>query len=148
MSNNKADKAKEYMSSRASNCSQSVFRVFAEQYGLDENLALKVSQGFGGGMGHTGGVCGAVTGAYMALGLANPASRETPRQSVDKTYGLVAEFNKRFKALHKTVYCNELLGYDLTKPEQVAAAREKGLFGTLCPAFVADAVRIAEELLK
>jgi C_GCAxxG_C_C family probable redox protein len=144
----KTDTAKNYMQERRSNCSQSVFRVFAETYGLDESMALRIAQGFGGGMGHTGNVCGAVTGAYMALGLANPASKENPRQSVDKTYALVQEFDKRFKKLHGTVNCSELLGYDLTKPEIVVKAREAGVFTTKCPNYVADAVKITEELLK
>ncbi len=125
-----------------------MFRVFAEEFGLDEDLALSVSQAFGGGMGHTGSVCGAVTGAYMALGLSKPASKENPRQSVEKTYGLIAEFDRRFRKLHGTVNCSELLGYDLTIPEKVAEAREKGLFITMCPGFVADAVKIVEDLIK
>jgi C_GCAxxG_C_C family probable redox protein len=144
----KTETSRNYMQERKSNCSQSVFRVFAEAYGLDENVALRISQGFGGGMGHTGSVCGAVTGAYMALGLANPASKDNPRQSVDKTYALVSEFEKRFKKLHGSVNCSELLGYDLTKPEITAKAREAGVFTTKCPNFVADAVHITEELLK
>lgn len=136
------------MTERKSNCAQSVFRVFAEDLGLDENLALMISQGFGGGMGHTGSVCGAVTGAYMAMGLAHPASKENPRQSVEKTYALVNEFEKRFKKLHGSVNCSELLSFDLTNPEQVVKAREAGVFTSLCPVFVADAVKIAEELMK
>jgi C_GCAxxG_C_C family probable redox protein len=144
----KAETAKQYMAERKSNCAQSSFRVFADDFGLDEVMALRISQGFGGGMGHTGHVCGAVTGAYMALGLANPASKDNPRQSVDKTYALVQEFDSRFKELHGTVNCSELLGYDLSKPEKVLEARAKGLFTTMCPGFVADAVKIAEDLLK
>jgi C_GCAxxG_C_C family probable redox protein len=144
----KVEQARAFMIERKSNCAQSSFRVFAKDYGLDEVLALRIAQGFGGGMGHTGNVCGAVTGAYMALGLANPASKENPRQSVEKTYALVAEFEERFKDLHGSVYCTELLGYDLSKPEKVLEAREKGLFTTMCPKFVADAVKIAEDLLK
>jgi C_GCAxxG_C_C family probable redox protein len=141
-------KAREYMAERKSNCSQSVFRVFSADLGLDENQALRISQGFGGGMGHTGNVCGAVTGAYMALGLANPATKENPRQSVEKTYSLVSEFERTFKKMHGSVNCSELLGYDLTKPEKVAEAREKGVFTTKCPNFVADAVKIVDDLLK
>jgi len=148
MADNKVEKARQYMAERKSNCAQSVFRVFAQAYGLDEPVALRISQGFGGGMGHTGGVCGAVTGAYMALGLANPASKENPRQSVDKTYALVNEFDRQFRELYGTVNCTELLGYDLTEPEKILEAREKGVFTTMCPKFVADAVKITEELLR
>jgi C_GCAxxG_C_C family probable redox protein len=148
MASDKAKKAKEYMTERKSNCAQSVFRVFSEELGLDEKTALSVSQGFGGGMGHTSSVCGAVTGAYMALGLANKSSKENPRQNIDKSYGLMEEFNKKFKALHGSTNCTELLDYDLSKPAEMTAAREKGLFITKCPVFVEDAVKIVESLLK
>ena len=50
------------------NCSQAVFGTFSEQVGLDCETACKVATGFGGGM-RMGGTCGAVTGAFMALGL-------------------------------------------------------------------------------
>ncbi len=148
MTEDKAKKAQQYMAERKSNCSQSVFRVFSGDYGMDENTALKVSQGFGGGMGYSGSVCGAVSGACMALGLSNPLSKDNPRQSVEKTYAMMNEFTRKFKELHGTVNCCELLGYDLTNPEQLAEARGKGVFTSRCPELVADAVNIAEDLLK
>jgi len=140
--------AKQFMAERKSNCAQSVFRVFANDLGLDEDLALSVSQAFGGGMGHTGSVCGAVTGAYLALGLANKTSKDNPRQNIDKTYALMAEFNQKFKALHGSTNCTQLLGYDLSKPEGMKAAADAKVFITMCPNFVNDAVKIVEELLK
>ncbi len=51
------------------NCAQSIFGTYASKYGLDQDTALKIATGFGGGMGHSGRTCGAVTGAYMVLGL-------------------------------------------------------------------------------
>jgi C_GCAxxG_C_C family probable redox protein len=46
-------------------CSQAVLSAYGEQFGLDREMALKVSGAFGGGMGHLGETCGAVTGAFM-----------------------------------------------------------------------------------
>ena len=45
-------------------CSMAVLGAYCEQFGLDKNLAYKVSSGFGGGM-HLDQTCGAVTGAFM-----------------------------------------------------------------------------------
>jgi C_GCAxxG_C_C family probable redox protein len=143
----RAKKAFETMAGRKANCAQSVFTAFTDESGLQKEVALSIAQGFGGGM-HMNSICGAVTGAYMALGLANPASKENPRQSIDKTYMLMTEFNKQFKALHGSLTCTGLLGYDLSIPEQSAEARESGLFTTKCPIFVRDAVKIVESLLK
>lgn len=50
------------------NCSQIVLSSFAEDLGLDSEMANKVATCFGGGMG-SGDTCGAVTGALMVLGL-------------------------------------------------------------------------------
>ena len=50
---------------------------------------------------HIDSTCGAVTGAYMALGLANPVTKENPRQNMDKTNALIADFNRKFKEFFK-----------------------------------------------
>ena len=49
-------------------CSQAVFAAFSEDYGLSREQALKIGACFGSGM-RKGEVCGACTGALMALGL-------------------------------------------------------------------------------
>lgn len=50
------------------NCAQSVLIPFAEETGIDEETAYSIASGFGSGM-KTGGVCGAITGGIMVLGL-------------------------------------------------------------------------------
>lgn len=52
------------------NCAQAVYGAFAEQYGMDFDDAMKVSSALGGGLGHSGEVCGAVLGMALALGQA------------------------------------------------------------------------------
>lgn len=128
------------------NCSQSVLSVFAEQYGLDLSTALKLATPFGGGMGHTGQVCGAVSGALMVIGLAAGIS-EIDREQKYRCYDLAREFHMRFRALHGDVTCPGLLGMDIRNPDELARVRELKLFDTLCCHFVADAARLVEELL-
>lgn len=50
------------------NCAQTAFSLFAEDLGLNETTALKISSCFGGGM-NCAETCGAVTGSYMVIGL-------------------------------------------------------------------------------
>ena len=135
------------MAERKGNCAQSVFTAFSGELGLDERTAYNIAQGFGGGM-YVNSVCGAVTGAYMALGLANPVPLEDHRQNYEKIRTLRNEFNRRFSELHGAITCTELLGYDFSKPEEAAKARESGIFATKCPIFVKDAASIVEDLLK
>lgn len=120
---------------------------FGEEFGLDRERALKVAGAFGGGMARMGKTCGAVTGALMVIGLKYSKTKAGDEGARERTYELVGEFIKRFKSLHGTICCRELLGYDLSSPEERTAASEKGLFTTLCPQFVRNATEILEEIL-
>jgi len=124
-----------------------VLSSFGEEFGLDRERALKVAGAFGGGMARMGETCGAVTGALMVIGLKYGKTKAGDDGPREKTYELVGEFMKKFKSLHGTMCCRELLGYDLSSSEERTAASEKGLFTTLCPQFVRNATEILEELL-
>ncbi|MCX5867616.1 MAG: C-GCAxxG-C-C family protein [Proteobacteria bacterium] len=128
-------------------CSQAVFSVFAEKFGLDREIALKVAGAFGGGMARMGETCGAVTGALMVIGLKHGKFRVEDEEARERTYKLVGEFVKRFKAANGSTVCKELLGFNLSVPEEARAAKEKGLFKTICPRLVRDAAEILEEML-
>jgi len=124
-----------------------VLSSFGDQFGLERGFALKVAGAFGGGMARMGEACGAVTGALMVIGLKYGMTQAKDEEARDKTYKLAQELATRFKERHKSIICRDLLGYDLSKPEGRKAAYEKGLFTTLCPQFVRDAVEIVEQLL-
>lgn len=143
---NKADFAAAGMTNQTTNCAQSVINAFVEDLGIERSTALKLALGFGGGMGHTGGTCGAVTAAYMVLGLKQTFNADYPKQNRDKVYELVQEFNKRFVKKNGSINCTELLGCDLSTPEGGTAAKDKGLSAKLCPKFVHNAVEIVEEM--
>jgi hypothetical protein len=53
-------------------CSQTVFSLPGEKLGVDPALCLRIAAGFGGGLSRSGGACGCVTGAVMAIGLLQP----------------------------------------------------------------------------
>jgi C_GCAxxG_C_C family probable redox protein len=130
-------------------CSQSVFAAFADPAEMPRETALRVSSGFGGGLGRSGETCGAVAGAVMARGLRHcgvPA--EADPLGKQQAYPPVQEFLARFKARHGTIVCRELLGCDLGVPEELQRARDQGLFKSRCPAFVRTAAEILEELIQ
>ena len=129
------------------NCSQSVLTVFAEEYGLSRESALKVAAGFGGGLGRLGETCGAVSGALMVIGLKHGTVRADDKESRQKTYDLVKEFVRRFKELNQTILCRELLECDLSTPEGFKRAIEQKLIATRCPKFVSDAAALVDMIL-
>ncbi|MBC8061836.1 MAG: GNAT family N-acetyltransferase [Clostridiaceae bacterium] len=142
---NKSEKAA-LIFNQGFNCSQAVFSVFCEELGLGEEVALKISCGFGGGMCQ-GEVCGAVTGAVMALGLKYGQSKSEDTESKEKTYEVVKEFCDSFKAIHSSIICKDLLDFDLSKENGRKIAREKGLFTNKCPKAIKDAINILEQIL-
>ncbi|MFA5367047.1 MAG: C-GCAxxG-C-C family protein [Dehalococcoidia bacterium] len=129
------------------NCSQSVFCAFAVDMGVERDVALKTAQSFGGGMAQMGETCGAVTGAFMAIGLKYGRTRPDDDEAKRRTYALVREFVEKFRARNGSIICRELLGCDIGTPEGNRIAKNKELFSTVCPGFVRDAVNILEEIL-
>jgi len=128
-------------------CSQAVLGAFCEPFSLDRETALKISQSFGGGMAHLGEVCGAVSGAFLVLGLKYGRVRVEDTETKEKNYLKVREFVRRFKALNGSINCTQLLGYDLNEPDELRTAQEKNIFETQCSKLVRDAASILEDIL-
>lgn len=129
------------------NCSQAVLSSYSEQFGLDCDRAFKVATGFGGGM-RMSETCGAVTGAFMVLGLKYGNTTAQDQQAKEKTYEMILEFTNRFKVRNGSVVCRELLGCDINTQEGRKKAQDKDLFSTVCPEMVKNAAEILEEMLN
>ena len=84
------------------NCSQAVFAAFADEFGLDEDLARRISCGLGGGVGRLREVCGAVSGAALVLGMRHGPDKRT-------AYPPIQDFCAKFKAETGSIVCRELL---------------------------------------
>ena len=128
-------------------CSQSVFSALAERWRLESGVSLRIAAGFGGGLARSAGTCGCVTGAIMAIGLAQRGiSPAENRSEKERTYDACREFMRTFEVRNGSTLCLELLGCDISTPEGLAQARQKGLFRSRCSKFVRDAVEIVESM--
>lgn len=128
-------------------CSQAVLAAFADQLGLAEEQALKLGGCFGGGM-CKGEVCGACTGALMALGLKFGQSEVEDLESRARTNDVTVEFLDAFRKENGSYLCRELLGCDLSTAEGKAYAAEHRLFTEFCPKMVESATGIAEKIIN
>ena len=126
-------------------CSQAVLSTLSPELGLDEEAAFKVAAAFGGGMMRHGEVCGAVTGALMALGLKFGSATEDDEEAVRNAS---QELMRRFEEEKGSLLCRELLGYRLIVPEELTQARESGVFQSRCPFFVERATELAKEIIE
>ena len=143
---NHVDKAEKYFSNNF-NCSQAVFTAFATETGLDEELALKIATQFGGGA-RKGEMCGAVSGALMVLGLKYGHYHAENAEEKGRAYQIAEDFMNRFIEKKGTVVCRELLGYDLSKTEDMEKIKEWNLFKTTCPEMIRCATEIVDEMLN
>ena len=127
-------------------CSQAIVSRYCSLTKLENSTAIRLAAGFGAGM-QMGRTCGALTGAYMVLGLmfaTEDSATSAGRKEVNKA---VAEFTRRFVERNKTTECKELLGCDVNTEHGSRVAREKELFSKVCPKFVRDCEEILSAML-
>lgn len=107
------------------NCSQSVVAAFAPQLGLTEEFALRLSAGFGAGVGRMREVCGAFCGVVSVLSLvyADPADP----QDKSRIYALVQEAAQQYRLRNGggTILCRELLAKAGAVPTSGTAAQAR-----------------------
>ena len=128
-------------------CSQSLFGAFADDLGLDLKTAFKISTCFGGGM-RQGGTCGCITAALLVLGMTlgfyDSQDRELEMYGNKKTEEFIRRFTERMEGC---VNCRDILGKDISKPEEMAVIRKEGLILKKCPRAINISIEILEEML-
>ncbi len=129
-------------------CSQALLGAFAGDFGLDLKTAFKISTCFGGGM-RQGTTCGCVTGGLLVLGLAfgftDPQDKELEAYGNRKTEEYIRAFREKMQG---DVYCRDILGKDISIPEEMAVIRQEGLILQKCPRAFLVSIEILERLLE
>jgi C_GCAxxG_C_C family probable redox protein len=124
------------------NCAQSVLLAMQEYYGIPKNdLIPKIATAFGGGIGRRGSLCGALTGAIMAIGMKH-GTNDTVLKEKEKAYQIALKFYDQFSTECGSPFCRELIGYDLTDPKDLEKLRKSNVREEKCSRFVKKAVEI------
>lgn len=128
-------------------CSQALFGAFADDFGLDLKTAFKISTCFGGGM-RQGGTCGCITASLLILGMAlgfyDSQDRELEVYGNKKTEEFIRLFTEK---MNGAVNCRDILGKDISKPEEMAVVRKEGLILQKCPTALSISIDILEKML-
>ena len=129
-------------------CSQALFGAFAGDFGLDLKTAFKISTCFGGGM-RQGGIGGCITASLLVLGMAlgfyDSQDRELELYGNKKTEEFIRLFTERMEG---AVNCRDILGKDISVPEEMAAIRKEGLILAKCPQALDTSIEILEDMLE
>ena len=83
----------------------------------------------------------------MVIGLKYGKGTVGDDAAKEKTYTLVQEFLRKFRAKNGSINCTELLGYDLRDPALCKQAHVSKAVASKCPGFTRDAVVILEKIL-
>ena len=114
------------MHGKGFNCAQSVLAAFADKTDLTLQQLMDLAGGLGRGAG-TGELCGAVSGAVLALGLMTPVDMNDPVASKKRTLARSEEFQRRFAEKFEALRCKELLDMQYEPDERTPAAVAMGL---------------------
>jgi C_GCAxxG_C_C family probable redox protein len=113
-------------------CAETVFVVLKEASGLPDAADSSAAMALNGGLAYSGGTCGAVTGAALAVGLL--AGRRIPDHVAAKRAArlVTADLLAAFEADFGTSACRELIGMDLRTDEGHRAFIESGIWRDRC----------------
>ena len=128
-------------------CAMQVAAELAPEVGLTKEQGLKMAACLGIGA-MQGSLCGAVTGALMAIGykFGNTVSGDMATKGA--CLAKRGEFYERFQKEFGSLTCPELLNLDLRKPEDMETAKKRGLFETFCPKVCKFAIITATDIIK
>ncbi len=129
-------------------CAETTYVVLAELFSLPDPEDSAPAMPLNGGVAYSGGACGAITGAALAVGrLAArclPDHFEAKKESRRIIQELMAEFHKE----HGAITCSELIHYDLLAPGQHDAFLESGIWRDVCMRQIEFAVACTRRLVK
>ena len=91
------------------NCAQAVFAAFSDVTGIEFETAIRLSSGFGGGMGRMREVCGAVSGMFMVLGALDGYTSPNDNTLKMELYAKVQKLAGEFRQENGSIICRELL---------------------------------------
>jgi len=123
-----------------------VLLAVCREFKIESDVIPQIATCFGGGIGNSGNICGAVAGAVMAIGLVRKQS--TTVDEWLETAEVAREFCRRFEEKMGTMICRELTKLDLTSKEAIEGMMNSEVAMTVCFPAVATAFEITMDLLK
>ena len=130
------------------NCAQATAAAFAEKFGFSVDDVVRMTAGFGGGMGGQREQCGAVSAMVFLAGLAYGEYDPKDNAKKKELYDLIKKMTAEFKEKYGTTNCRELLTKASVLPMPDPSERTAEYYKARpCIRFVIEAVEIVERCL-
>jgi C_GCAxxG_C_C family probable redox protein len=125
-------------------CAESVLKAMADIHGIKDPNIPKIATGFCGGISRTSGMCGALAGGIMALGLL--CGRSTPTDPKEQCYTLTYHLVNLFREKFGSTQCTKLLDCDISTAEGARKYVESDLNTSVCTPITSQATALVEEI--
>jgi len=143
-----AEKAKAYFE-EGYNCAQAVTLAFAEEMGVEKEMAARMASSFGGGLGRLREVCGCVSGMALAAGALYGYSEPKAKEEKADHYALIQKLANEFKEKNGSIICRELLAGINSDTSPVPEARTEAYYKKRpCADLAYIAAKILEEEME
>ena len=113
-------------------CAETSFAVLKSAFDLPNPLDTSAAMALNGGVAWTGGTCGAITGAALAVGLLTglrvAGHKRAKRIARNIISGLISEFVTEYGATG----CIDLIRLDIRNPKDHAIFIEEGIWRDIC----------------
>ena len=118
----------------------------AEKHNIKSDIIPAIATGFCGGMSRTAGLCGALVGGIMALGVVygRNSSEDSHKKIYALTERLVRDFEKEFGSRN----CSDLLGCDISTREGEAVFEADKLLKTVCLDITVKTTELVMQVLE
>lgn len=142
---NRSTKAKQYFM-EGFNCSQAVAAAYADAFGMDAEVMLRLSSSFGAGMGRMRKTCGAVSGMFLIAGLKTGSIDGKDQAAKKQNYEVVRAMADAFRKKNGSITCQTLLGLRNAELSAAPSERTPDYYKTRpCLKMVEDACGIIED---
>jgi C_GCAxxG_C_C family probable redox protein len=121
-------------------CAETVFIVLKTAYGLPQSTDSAAAMALNGGLAYSGGPCGAISGAALAVGMLAADRVEDRRQAKHVARRVTGELMTAFEDVHGSTDCRDLIGMDLRTDEGHRAFIESAIWRDRCMAQIEFAV--------
>jgi C_GCAxxG_C_C family probable redox protein len=130
------------------NCAQAVLSGFSDRFQINDEHAMSISAGFGAGMGRLQRTCGAVSGAYMVIGLYAGTKCTDNAARKELAYKMIQDFTRKFEEKKETSQCSDLLHVNLNTEEGKEYFEDNHLKEMVCEKCIQVSLNILDDMLE
>ncbi len=113
-------------------CAETVYMTLKRLYGLADADNSDPAIALNGGVAHTGGMCGALLGAALALGQRQKQLTPDHRQAKSEARTAVRVLLERFEREFQSCTCRDLTGFNIADADEHRRFIESGIWRTRC----------------